>query len=630
MIYIGRFKEAAMILSKRDLVSKTMAIIAFTCIIISLVIILITPPASRYEISIYNAYPWYFWFFMLTAIFIGQLIVLKDVFYRLSEKNYYWLLGVIAFLIPVIIFLFLPTIRGYPTYGLADHLYHIGEVKDIVQFGSIGQDNFYPNLHILIASSILVTGGGVISIINFLPIFFFLLTPIFIYLFYKIIFNKKNEMKFALILASAFLFFGSYCVYVAPYNLSFLLVPIILYLYFKRGTSQNKINFSLLFIILVVGYTFYHPLNLLLLILVFLFLAFSFYLFPKINNVNIIEASEKNLKEKSMNIVLFSTLLFFSWYFSFSFIVGSFRKVFLSIFYSTGESFFQSQVTALSSYSPKLFDTLRVIVYTYGLSLIVGILSIFSLIYTFIKWQRNKKSFKLRFCFVFSGIVFLVFSVLLAGAFFTDFIVGWGRFICWTTIFSIILIALAFYNLLSDSKNRNIVTKPFKKLVITVAICLFLISLTFLSTFTFYSSPITGEANSQVTNTDWEGIEWIMDYRNITITIDELGISQWRFSIAIYGLKEYHLIEPTGYSFKPPPDHFSYHNKTSLGKYYNQSRYMILTLLAKILYPESYPSYKEQWRFTPEDFDQLQADDTVCRIFNNGGFDAYFIRPNTI
>jgi len=616
-------------LSERDTVSKIMAIIAITCIIISLLIILITPPAARYEISIYNAYPWYFWFFMLTAIFIGQLIVLKDVFYGLSEKNYNcWVLGVIAFLIPIIILLFLPIIRGYLSYGTGDHLTHIGLVKDIVQYGSIKQNNIYPNLHLLTASIIFVTGGEVISIVNFISYFFFFLSPISMYLLFRIIFNKKNEMKFALILASTFLFFGSYCVYLAPYNQSFLLVPIILYLYFKRETRQNEINFSLLFITIIIGYTCYHPLNLLLLILVFLFLAISFYLYSKINDVNIIEAPEKNLKEKSINIVFFSTLLFFIWYFSFSFIIGDFYKVFSSIFYGAGVSFFQSQATQFISYSPKLVDTLRVIVYSYGLSLIVYILSIFSLIYTFMKWQRNKQSFKLRFCFVFSGIIFLVFSVLVAGGFFADFIVGWGRFMGWTRIFSIILITLAFYNFLSDYKNVNIFIKSIRKLVTIITICIFLISLTFLSTFTFYYSPLTGEANLQVTTMDWGGVEWITEHGNKQIMIDEQGIHQLRFLNAIYGQKKSDLIKPVGYS--NPPDHFGYHNKTSLGKYYNQSRYLILTRLAKIFYPESYPNYKELWRFTPEDFNQLEDDDTVYRVFNNGGFEAYFIRPNTI
>jgi len=614
---------------KSDIIEKVMAIIAFSFIILSLIIIVYTQPALFYEISIYNAYPWYFWFFMLAAIFMGQLIVFKSVFYGSSEKKYKgWLLGLIAILIPIIILLFLPIIRGYPTYGTGDHLTHIGIVKDILQSGTIEQDNFYPNVHILTASSILVTGADVISIVNFISYFFFFLSLISMYLLIRIIFNKKNEMKLALILASTFLFFGSYCVYLAPYNQSFLLVPIILYLYFKRGDQLNNINFSLLFIIIVIGFTCYHPLNLLLLILVFLILAISCYFSPKIHDVNIIEAPERLLKEKAFNVVLFSILVFYVWYFSFSGITKSFYQVFSSIFYATGGSFFQSQVTAFVSYSPKLFDTLKIIVYTYGSSLIVGLLSIFSLMYTFMKWRRNKQSFKLRFCFVFSGITFLVFSVLVAGAFFSNFIVGWGRFMGWIKIFSIILITLAFYSLISNYKNMSISIKSIRKSVTIVTICIFLLSLTFLSTFTFYYSPLNGDVNLQVTKMDWEGVEWMMEHGNKQMIIDEQGIYQWRFSSAIYGQNEYNLIKPIGYS--NPPDHFGYDNKTSLGKYYNQNRYLILTRLAKILYPESYPSYKELWRFTPEDFNQLQHDNTVYRVFNNGGFEAYFIRPNTI
>ncbi len=612
-----------------DIIEKILAIIAFFFVILSLRIIAITPPAFIYEISIYNAYPWYFWFFMLATIFIGQLIVFKDVFYGSSEKKYKgWLLGLIAILIPIIILLFLPIIKGYPTYGTGDHLYHIGEVKDILQCGNFGENNFYPNLHILTASSILVTGDGVISIVNFISRFFFFLSPISMYLFFRIIFNKKDEMKLALILASSFLFFGSYCIYLAPYNQSFLLIPIMLYLYFKRGTLKNTILFSLLFIIILISYTFYHPLNFLLLILVFLFFAITFYLYPKINGVNSIEVPEKLLKEKSFNIVLFSILVFFAWYFSFSSIVGSFYHVFSSILYGTGESFFKSQATSFVSYSPKLFDILKVIVFNYGFLLMVGLLSIFSLIYTFINWQKNKQSFKLKFCFVFSGIIFLVFSALIASAFFADFIVGWGRFMFWATIFSIIIITLTFYSLLSDSKHRNIVIKPFKKLVTTVGVFIVLVFLTFLSTFTFYQSPLTGDANLQVTHMDWEGIEWSTDHGNRQILIAELGIAHWRFSSAIYGLKEYNLIKPVGYD--KPPDHFSYHTKTYLGEYYNDSSYIIITHLARIFYPESYQDYKELWRFTPDDFNQLQTDNTVIRFYDNGGFEAYLVRPNMI
>lgn len=155
-------------------------------------------------------------------------------------------------------------------------------------------------------------------------------------------------------------------------------------------------------------------------------------------------------------------------------------------------------------------------------------------------------------------------------------------------------------------------------------------SLTFLSIFTFYYSTVNGDVNLQVTNMDWEGTEWIFDHKNKQIMTDELGISQWRFYSAIYGIKEYNLIKSVGQVIKSPPDHFSYNNKTSLGAYYNESRYLIITSLGRIFYPEAYPDYKKYWRFSPKDFDKLESDDTVMKIYTNGDFDAFFIKSSRI
>jgi hypothetical protein len=616
-------------LIKSEITNKIITIIAFTFIIISLIIILITPSADIYEISIYNAYPWYFWFFIIAAIFIGQLIIFIDVFYDSTEnKNKVWLLGATTIIIPIIIVLTLPVIRGYPTYGFGDHLTHIGIIKDILQFGNIPLDNFYPNLHILTASLQLVSDWGILDCANFIPIFFFFLSLISIYLFFRIIFNKRNEMKLALIFTSTFLFFEGTSIYLAPYYQSFLLIPIILYLYFRRGTIKDTILFSLLFIIMLVSYTFYHPINLLLLIIVFLFFVVIFYLYPKINIIKLTESPEKRLKETSLNVIFLSSLLFFIWYFSFSSIIKYFNKVFVSTFAGTYESPFQSDVTSLSTYSPTLLDIIKITFYTYGLLAIVSLLVIFSLVYIFIKWKRNKQTFRLRF-FTLSSMVSLIFFFgLIVCSIFTDLIVGWNRFMLWATIFSIILITFSFYSLLSDSKQHNTRTISFKKIGRTITVCIIIVSLTSLSIFTVYPSPITGNTNLQVTKMDWMGTEWIFNDSNKKTIIDQLGISQSRYLTAIYGEKGYTLIRRLGYT--NPPDHFSYNNKTSLGEYYNESRYLIIDHLARIRYPESYPDYKELWRFTPYDFDQLQNDNTVIRLYDNGGFESYLVKSSKI
>jgi hypothetical protein len=615
------------------IVNKIIGIIAFICIIISLIIIIITPPAKSYELSIYSVYPMYFWFLLVIEVFLGQLIILKDVIYGTSEKkNNSWLLGIIIILIPIFILLYLPLIRGYATYGFGDHLSHIGEVKDVLQGGIVGKTNFYPNLHILTAGLTLVTDSDVIYIVNFLSRFFFIISPISLYLFYLVMFKNKNEMKCALVLASAFVFFGFFCKYIAPYNLSFLLVPLILYLYLKRENIRYSLNFSILFVLIIISYTFYHPLNILFLILIFLFFSVTFYVYPKINIIKVSEYPEKTLKEKSINIFLFSILLFIIWYFSFASIIGSFYRVFSSIFYGAGESFFQSQASALKTFTPTLFDTIKTILFTYGILFIIFLLSFFSLIYLFIHWRRNKQDFRFRFCLIFSGTSFLIFGALLISAFFANFIVSWNRFLVWVIIFSIILITLALTYLISTFKDDNRAMKWIPKSVITIIVCAILISITYVSTFTFYNSPLTGDANLQVTKKDWAGIEWIVETRNTKRVIQDMGVAHWRYSDAINGVKatrimETQVLESMDTSINPIPDHFSYNNKSSLGESYNISVYMIITRLARIRYPEAYPNYKELWRYTPEDFNQLQDDDTIFRIFNNGDFDVYLIQP---
>jgi hypothetical protein len=158
--------------------------------------------------------------------------------------------------------------------------------------------------------------------------------------------------------------------------------------------------------------------------------------------------------------------------------------------------------------------------------------------------------------------------------------------------------------------------------------CAFFISITYLSLFTFYPSPMIGSGyvNPQVTEMEWKGSEWFQEHNDKQILTNEIGITIWRYYYAIYGLKKSQILLPTGEGSKPPPDHFNYNNKTSLGETFNESRYIIITYLGRIRYPESHPNYKKYWRFTPDDFNELQNDSTVDKLYDNGGFESYFIR----
>jgi hypothetical protein len=625
-------KEAVMKSHKIDIVLKTIMIIAFLCIILALIIIIITPPAAGYEISIYNAFPWYLWLLIIVSIFLGQMIVFIDIFYNSPEENNrMWFIGIIAIMIPVIILLFLTYIRGYPIYGRGDHLTHIGWIKGIIDTGTIQKSNFYPDMHILAASLTEICGCNVYDTANFMPRFFFFLSPISLYLFLKIIFNKKNEIKLAIVLFSSVLFFAAFATYFAQYYQSFLFTPLILYLYFKRGISKNVFAFSILFIILIVSYNFYHPINSLLLTFVFLIILFILYLLPRMMSEDYkINFVKTLIKDKSLNALLIISLLFFLWYFSFSYIIGSFYQVFSSIFYNTDVSFIQSQVSIVNTYKPQMIDLLRLLILNYGVFLIITLISfvylLYFLLYTIIKRYRDKQRFKFTFNFLFFGLAFLLFSFISAAGILANLIVGWQRFAGWAYFFSIAFISPAIYIIIMNNKIRigffKFYTKTFKIVILSII----LISLVVISTISLYRSPINGDTNLQVTAMELKGMEWILHHRNNKIFMDQLGIDQQRYSDAIYtyNLSLSEIIRKN----VVVPDHFTYNNKTSLGLYYKENRYLMIAKLGKIFYPEMYPNYKNHWRFNPEDFDKLQSDNAEIKIYVNGDFEAYFHKSN--
>ena len=117
---------------------------------------------------------------------------------------------------------------------------------------------------------------------------------------------------------------------------------------------------------------------------------------------------------------------------------------------------------------------------------------------------------------------------------------------------------------------------------------------------------------------------WFFDSRNEEMLIQELGITQKRFHDAIFGRTIPSKNVRYGKTTRPV-DHFEYINKTSLGDYYEDQRYLLISRLGRLLYPEVHTKYKKHWKFTPADFCMLEQDNTVLRIHDNGNLNIYFV-----
>jgi len=186
-----------------DKSTKVLLYIALIFIVFSLVIISKIPPAEGYEFSIYDAYPWYFWFFVIMSFFIGQLIIIKNA----TSENWSnsWVFGF---------------------YGRGDALTHVGHIKDILNSGHVSPSNIYPVEHILATTIHGITNIDLGTLTIVIPVILFLLFVFWYALFIFQVFERKLAMFILPI--SALPLFGTGTTYYVPSMLSFYFIPFVL------------------------------------------------------------------------------------------------------------------------------------------------------------------------------------------------------------------------------------------------------------------------------------------------------------------------------------------------------------------------------------------------------------------
>lgn len=606
-------------LTKNNRLIKIISIISFLLVILALSIILVTPSATGYEISIYDAFPWYFWVFIIFSIAIGQIIIIFNIY---TKNNKIWIISLIIFLVAGTILISMPYIRGYVTYGTGDHLTHVGAAKDIIYSGSIKPNDFYPSIHILAAVIGLIANINVIDVSTFLPhLFPFMFFMGFIILS-RFFLEKHNEFLLSILFLSSILFFASSSSYLSQYSQTFLLLPLILFLYYKRSVIGNTMTFNILFFIFSISLVFYHPIIFLLLLIILSVSALITIIVSKNKKHDKIVTRTDPIKTKVIMPVILLTVIYITWYFSFSSMLRNFQRIFSSIFYGIGESTVSAQISMVSTYNVSFLDILKIVFFQYGIWIIISILSVFSILYLFyhLLWKKNKQVLHYKFLFL-SSSIFLLGCLSFLGFFF-DVIVGWGRFYQYVIFFSLLLVPIALtYSPKTRIKSLN-KTISYRKLTI-IFIIIFLVL--YLSVFTFYRSPITVETSLAVSSKECVGFTWFIENRNITYLTDELGISQFRFYGALHNNNS--VSKNLRYLNAAPPDHFGYNNSITLGSQYDMPNYFILSTLGRIVYPSLYPNYKDYWRFTEKDFQMLLDDSTVSSVYSNSGFDVFFITP---
>ena len=595
-----------------NIILKFITIIGLGLILFSLSILLVVPPASNYEFSIYSVYPDFFWLSLFFGIIIGIFILLINALTNIRVKSQLIFGLLVIFLVDLILF-FMPLIRGYLNYGSGDVLTHIGLMKDIIRTGNFGSTNIYPVDHILGTTVSYFTGLSTQQITLIIPVFFTFFSIVSFYLLSRIVFSNQSERLLLLTLVT--IPSGSALAFM-PSVQAAMLLPFFIYLIFKINFLEESGSFNFILIIMSILFVFFHPLQ-----VIFIFLVLIIFKITSINQKRFIIT---NFFNKNINfLIILLPILFFSWN-SYLYILTKNIKMILDIAFGSSEhiSEFSSYSNIISKVNIDYFYLFDLFMKIYGQIFLICILSFVLSFFIFYKFIKHEK---IPYILLIASSCFLFFFSLAMMGLLTVWNFGFHRFLSFALTFGIILIPPSWLEI-----NRKIRCKLKLNILFSFITTLGILAIIiWISFFNIYSSPIIKQDNQQVTYSEYYGMISFFQNRDENYEIIEYGLSQDRIYDAIYG-REYPRKNVQYYSSMEkghPPDHFNAQENCSLGTYYSDEKYLIITNKGKFFYQNVYPEFSEKWRFYPSDFIRLEFDPSVEKIYYNDYLDIKLIMP---
>jgi len=587
---------------------KIILIINYLLLLSTLIIILSTPPVDSYEFSIYGAYPQYFWFLLLLSIILGMISAILSILNDSLRK--YWTLGFLAEIIAISLVLFLPLIRGYYIYGSGDILTHIGYMLDIEYSGVIGR-NHYPILHILGVSLHETTtlSYGIITMI--IPPIFSLISILYWYILGKEIMTDMREVVI-LVLVTALPIYGVVNSLFTPNHQAFLLIPLIIYSLIKYQTTKRK-EIGIIFIVLSILMAIIHPLIAVMIIFMYCLIQVSNYLFLHF-------FSDINERGSILKIIFIMAAVFSMWSTYLIFFINAAKPLTASLL---GTDEVQSEIAAkfdlISRVDIDIVYLMNLGLHVYGICVILSLSALLCISFLFFRYFKEREPVH-RYLSIFI-VCFIVFFNLGIIVFLKLDLFGMKRIFNFALLFALIIIFSTIIKLHKKLQFSKIITQSFFCVLIVIAIIL----LVYLSVFSVHLSPFIKMSNQQVTEGNYIGMSTFFEKRDVTNPIMEYGLSQMRYFDSIYGRN----MPTTNIRYgeiTSPIDHFGYNASPYLGSNYDQKHYFLLSKEGRGFYESMYPEFPDKWRFTDTDFQMLETDPSVARIFTNENLNIYLIK----
>jgi hypothetical protein len=552
-------------------------------------------PATGYEISIYASTPPLVWVFLIGSIAGGIGIIVHQAFSE--EENNFWLIGFFILILNNLIILSLHTLRGYFFYAGADPMCHLNLIKNLIESCNFESGNSYPAMHIFysLISEICNINPDIIA--GYLPAFLSILFLMpFMYLLAKSSLLEKGQVLLACA-ASCVLLFNSLYIMAYPHTFSVFLFPAIVYLYF-RTLEKPSWQFSFLFILLLILLPFTHPSGSL--TMIFLLIAMELARIAYDRRYNI----KRSLSKISVNPIMISVITFFMWISSFrlfghqlSSLSDSIFEPYKSLhFVGLMEAKARLEWTEVVEYNLKMYgDT---IIYIFLASIAGAII-----LKRFFKKEKGTR-------YQFLLLVFFLTCIPIEYFFFIGVKAETaGRMLNLLYMMTVapVLVGFVLYELFKNKKRSVAITAVIMILTLTFSV----------SVFSVYHSPWIFTKSEQITKMDVKGSEWLSEHRDSTLALGEMSNP---CSLMIMGKKFRMGI----------PEHFGYSYHETLGESLALDSYVVIDKRCKMLNADpmiakTRINIGSGWGFDGEDFDKLEHDPSVAKLYSNGEFDTFYV-----
>ncbi|MCL0065573.1 hypothetical protein M1N79_01625 [Dehalococcoidia bacterium] len=594
---------------------KIIASVCFVLITVALVVVW-NSPATGYEVCIYAATSPIFWGALISGFVCGIGIIVQQLYARDHEKSNLWVVGLIVILVSYTTLLCLWIIRGYALWSSGDPLSHLGWIQDVIYRGHIEAGNFYPIAHIYLAQTSQLLDINAIVLHRLIPLFFALLYVAGMHLLAKSILPSKGAVILATIVSLIPL--HDYYLNLTPNHLLSLALPLAFFLLIKSFTP-GTVQWKIMFTIMVFLFPIFHPIHGFILLLVLL----TIWLPGR--TLGILRKERLKATGSAFGFNITAALFLFVW-----------SIAWISEF-GVWDATIRNVHTVITEGGPVHLDILAeqiLLAEGYGFNVTEHFFRVFGGIVVLILltmaalpilWRKVSAEANLRNLFsLYAPLAALALAIIVFHFFHIAF--GPFRLLVYVVIICTIFAGFMLYGILERARSwqKSNYVRRLAPLLVTIV----LIAVAINGGLKLHPSPYILAANFQITRTEIAGMDWFFHNKDVAMPITGMTISPGRFADFILPAeqrKQHGHIPAHMPREAQVPWHFGYDEHLQLGETFADDTYMVLTALDRVVYVEVLPEI-QHLRLSPSEFEKLEQDPSVKKLYGNGGLDVYLIR----